>query len=100
MVATASVEKGRLGAEVYIQPKSMDPKEAFRRLLNDRDSVEREAGFTMEWQELPEAKGSRVALYRTGVAFDNEADWAAQFEWLASHLEGLHRALAARIKAL
>lgn len=98
--ATASVEKGRLGAEMFIRPSDMDPKGAFRRLETDKVAVEAAAGFALDWQELPEAKGSRIAVYLTDVPLEKEDDWPRQFEWLAGRLEGLDRSLRGRVKAL
>lgn len=98
--ATASVEKRRIGAEVYILPDAMDAKEAFRRLQEDKGAIEAETRFPLDWQELPEAKGSRIAVYRTDVDVGNENDWPGQFEWLANSLEAIHKALSRRIKAI
>ena len=98
--ASASVEKQRLGAEMFIRPPDMDPKETFRRLEKDKPAIEADAGFSLEWQELPEAKGSRIVIYLSGVPLESEKDWPRQFEWLATRLEGLERALRKRVRAL
>lgn len=98
--AVASIEKQRLGAEMFIRPRDMDPKEAFRRLEKEKTAIESDAGFPLEWQELPDAKGSRIVSYLTGVRLDDEKDWPKQFEWLAARLEGLDRALRKRVRAL
>lgn len=98
--ATASVEKDRLGAELFVRPSDMDPKDAFRRLHAEQAVIEADAGFALDWQELPDAKGSRIAVYLTDVPLENEADWPRQFDWLAGRLEGLDRALRRRVKAL
>lgn len=100
LTATASVEKKRLGAELFIRPSDMDPKEAFNRLLTDKNAIETAAGFKLDWQELPDAKGSRVAIYLSEVPLETEVDWQRQFSWLADHLEGLDRALRNRVRVL
>lgn len=98
--ATASVEKQRLGAEIYIQPKDIDPKTAFHALLSSRQEIEDALGFPLEWQELPEAKGSRIVVFRQDVDIALEASWPSQFVWLAENLEKLHYVFGPRIKKL
>lgn len=98
--AVASIEKQRLGAEMFIRPRDMDPKEAFRRLEKEKTAIETDTGFPLEWQELPDAKGSRIVSYLTGVRLDDETDWPRQFEWLSARLEGLDRGLRKRVRAL
>lgn len=98
--ATASLEKNRIGAEMFISPKDMDPKLAFHRLKEDMDAIHTEAGCILEWQELPDAKGSRIVVYRNDTSVSDESKWPAQFEWLALRLEGLHKALRQRVRDL
>jgi hypothetical protein len=100
LVATASIEKQRLGAELWMSPRDIDPKEAFRRLEQQKADIHRDAGFEFEWQELPDAKGSRIASYLSNTPVENENDWPRQFIWLADHLEALDRALRKRVKLL
>jgi hypothetical protein len=100
LTATASVEKHRLGAELYMRPGDIDPKEAFRRLESQKADIEREVGLQLEWQELKDAKGSRIAVYRQDVQLDQDNDWPNQFAWLAERLEGIDRAFRSRIRTL
>jgi len=85
---------------MFIRPRDMDPKETFRRLEKEKAAIETDAGFPLEWQELPDAKGSRIVSYLTSVRLDDEKEWPKQFEWLAARLEGLDRALRKRVRAL
>lgn len=100
LVATAGVEKQRLGAELWMSPRDMDPKDAFHRLEQQKADVHLDAGMDFEWQELPDAKGSRIVSYLSNVPVENENDWPRQFAWLADHLEALDRSLRKRVKAL
>ena len=100
MAATASIEKQRIGAEVYMQPRDIDPKEAFAILSREREEIEKELSFSLEWQELPDAKGSRVVIFKHDIDVADEASWPSQFEWLAHKLEKLHDVLGPRIKKL
>lgn len=100
MSATASIEKQRIGAEINIRPKDIDPKGAFASLLADKDAIEQKMGFEVEWQELPEAASSRIAAFNQNVDVADEQSWPTQFEWLADRLEKLHDVLGPRIKKL
>ncbi len=100
MSATASIEKQRIGAEINIRPKDIDPKGAFASLLADKDAIEQKMGFEVEWQELPEAASSRIAAFNQNVDVGDEQSWPTQFEWLADRLEKLHDVLGPRIKKL
>lgn len=83
-----------------MQPKDIDPKEAFNALLEDRQQIEGELGFALEWQELPEAKGCRIVTFKQNVDVPAESTWLNQFDWFANHLEKLHDVLGPRIKRL
>jgi hypothetical protein len=83
-----------------MRPGDIDPKEAFRRLESQKADIEREVGLQLEWQELKDAKGSRIAVYRQDVQLDQDNDWPNQFAWLAERLEGIDRAFRSRIRTL
>ena len=59
-----------------------------------------ELGYHLEWEELPTRRDCRVACYLNDIDPENKADWARQHEWLARHLNDLHRVLAPRVKTL
>lgn len=100
LAATASTEKQRIAAEIFLRPTDLDPKEAFHRLREDQVRIESEAGFAMSWQDLPEAKGSKIIVYRDASDIEDENQRPQLHEWLASRLEGLERAFRPRIKKL
>ena len=67
----------RIGVELYIS----DDKELYCQLYNHKETIENEIGVQLEWNELPEKKASRIAIYKT-VDFENQNDWTAQFDWI------------------
>ena len=69
-------------------------------LQDQKDAIERECGYPLDWEELPEAQDSRIACSLNEVDPENEADWPRQHEWLAKRLNDLHRVFAARVSAL
>jgi hypothetical protein len=90
--------KSKIRAELYI--KGDQAKALFALLQHEKDSIERELGFPLEWEELPERRDCRVASYMNDVDPEDEADWPRQHEWLAKRLNEMHRVFAPRVAAL
>ena len=85
-------------AELYI---AGDRAKAFFGLLKrQRDAIERELGFPLEWEELPSRRDCRISSYLNDVDPEDEADWPRQLGWLAKRLNDLHRAFSERLSAL
>jgi len=57
-----SITKEHLGAEIYIH----DKKEIFDTFFAHREEIEKELGFAMDWQQLPEKKASRIIVTHAG----------------------------------
>lgn len=90
--------KKQVRAELYI---SSDRAKAFFHLLAaQKDEIERELGFALDWEELPAGQDSRISVSLDDADPENEADWTRQHEWLAKRLNEMHRVLAARVRAL
>jgi Domain of unknown function (DUF4268) len=90
--------KKQVRAELYLS--GAKAKAFFHLLEQDKAQIERDLGFTLHWEELPEGQDSRIAVYLDDADPDNETDWKRQHEWLAKHLNEMHRVLAPRIRTL
>jgi len=98
LTATLNSNANRIGAEIFIQD---DPDAGMLLALKEqRATIESELGFELEWQELDGKKGSRIAVYRSGLDPTDDATWVACMNWLQDHLERLHNTLRQRIKTL
>ncbi len=75
-------------------------KERFGRLERQKADIERELGYPLEWEGLPRARGCRVSCYLRGADPDDESDWPRQHEWLAKHVNDMHRVFAHRIEEM
>jgi len=97
---TTTVHGGekRIRAELYISAD--EAKDFFHLLEKDREAIETAFGQKLEWHELPNRNGSRIAIYRDNCDPTNEDDWPDQHAWLKDTLERLDSALRARIKSL
>jgi hypothetical protein len=90
--------KNQIRAELYI---SGDHAKAFFGLLNlQRDAIERELGYPLEWEELPSRRDCRISSYLNDVDPEDEAGLPHQHEWLAKRLNDMHRVFAPRVSAL
>lgn len=90
--------KKQIRAELYI---SGDQAKAFFGLLSrQKAEIERELGYTLQWDELPAGRDSRIFTQLNDVDSDDNADWPRQQEWLANRLNALHRVFARRVAAL
>lgn len=90
--------KKQVRAELYI---SSDKAKAFFHLLAvQKDEIERELGFALDWEELPAGQDSRISVSLDDADPENDADWTRQHEWLAKRLNEMHRVLAPRVRSL
>ena len=90
--------KRRIRSELYLAgPKA---KASFRLLHEEKEDIERDLGYPIEWEELRAGTDSRIAVYRHDVDPGDENDWPRQHQWLASKLNELHRVFAQRIREL
>ncbi len=65
-----------------------------------KEEIERELGYLLEWEELPSRRDCLISVYLNKVDPENGADWTRQHEWLAKMLNDLHRVFAQRIEVL
>jgi hypothetical protein len=91
-------EKNQIRAGIDI---SGDHAKAFFGLLKrQKDAIERGLGYRLEWEELPDGNGCRIASYLDDVDPADKADWPSQHAWMTKRLDDMHRVFADRIAAL
>ncbi|MDA1316140.1 MAG: DUF4268 domain-containing protein [Acidobacteria bacterium] len=88
----------RIGVELYIGDESA--KAYFHLLAREQSDIEAEMGLPLDWQELPERKGSRIAIYKENTDPADVNDWPNQHAWMADMLERFDRTFRRRVKAL
>ncbi len=90
--------RNQIHAELYI---SGDRAKAYFGLLEmQREAIEQELGYGLEWDELPARRDCRITSCLNDVNPEDEADWPRQHEWLAKRLNDMHRVFARRVKEL
>ena len=89
--------KQRIRVQLVIQGSNSI---AFFHLLNEqRNQIEQELGYSLEWEHNPGQRRQRIAIYRNADIGD-QGDWPRQHEWLATHLNDFHRVFSNRVRAL
>ncbi len=83
---------------VILRGKSAKAK--FHRLMDSRDEIETELGFTVEWQEKPEKQRSALETVKRKTDPTEEIDWPVQHEWLLEHISKLRSAILKRVPVL
>ncbi len=96
---TVHTGEKRIGVEIVIP----DSKESFEMLENQKEAIEREfceQGEQLEWQNNPNSKVSRIAVYKYGVDIWDKDDRPNQFGWLTSKLIKFRKVFLPRINEL
>ncbi len=96
--ATMTPSQKRIRSELYI--RGPNAKNHFQLLIEQRDAIEQELGYSLEWNELSDGKDSRITVYQNDVDPEDEKTWSCQHEWLATKLNDMHRVFANRIQKL
>lgn len=71
----------------------------FKLLERQRAQIDAMCPFPLEWEELPNRKGSRISIQRDGDPV-NQSDWPDQHAWLVEKLTVLYGLFHDRIKEL
>jgi len=79
---TQNSQKQYLGCEIYIR----NDKELFQTFYNNKDLIEKELGYQVEWMELPDATASRIIVTLKGDP-RNKSKWDDYNLWLLKTAE-------------
>jgi hypothetical protein len=93
-------EERLIRVELYMHQKDMPPKQAFKILESARGDIERDYGSQLDWQELPERRASRIAVYLKDVDLSDKSDWPRQQRWIVGQLREFRRVFSERVKRL
>lgn len=74
---TVNSQTNQIGCDLYIP----DSKELFHQLHGMKDQIELELGQTLDWDEIPHKKASRIKTYFDGD-FTDQSKWPEQHAWL------------------
>jgi hypothetical protein len=98
LTCTANTRDGRLGVELYLNHRNA--KEHFSRLAEQRDRIEQELGFSLDWQDLPQAKACRIGSFYDDAPLEEESRWEEYFGWLEGRLVAMDRVMRLVVQQL
>ena len=75
-------------------------KQHFNALFVNREAIERELGFPLEWQELPDSKACRIATWFPNASLEDESRWNEYQEWIKQRLVRMDQVLRPIVKTL
>lgn len=95
-----SISKGKRRLSVGLDMFDEKATAYFNLLVQNREEIEQEFGISLEWDELPAQKSSRVSLHKKDTDPTDEEDWPDQHAWLAEKLKLFDRVFRDRIRDL
>ena len=72
-----SFQSNFIRTDIYLP----NDKPLFQKLFTKKDQIEKELGFSPIWEELPDAKASRIKLQRDDVDVKNKGRYLEYFKW-------------------
>lgn len=97
-VAFVNSKEKRYG--VHLTINGLNAKAQFADLLSQKDIIEKEADLTFEWEELPDAKESRIRFTQLNTDITDKHNWQVMAKWHKDHLEIIDKVFRERIKKL
>ncbi len=94
---TVNTQLERVGCQLYLH--GTQAKQAFDLLTADREIIEKELGYAIEWQRLDGKEASRIIAYKDGSIY-NPVQRQELKEWLHLSAERFHKVFAPKVKAL
>lgn len=95
---TANTRDERLGVELWIP--GADAKRHFNNLSAQKQTIEQQLGFELDWQELPDSMACRIASWYPNASIEDEGRWNEYLDWLAQRLIKMDKVLRPIVKAL
>jgi hypothetical protein len=99
-VYSTSFARGeKVRAEIYIDTgKAEKNKEIFRQLKTEEEQVEREFGEKLSWEDLPDKRAARIAIYRQGSIDEDSKTLTEIHDWAIQKLLTFKKVFEERIK--
>lgn len=86
LAATINSRDRLVGMELYIH----NDKNIFNKLHSKKQAIEEKLGYSIDWQELPGKKASRIIITKSGD-YQNEKDQAELVAWLCQRADDFSR---------
>jgi len=100
-IGSSFTRDGRFRVELYIDTGDKERnKRAFALLKESQAEIEEAIGDRLEWEEIPDKRASRIAVYRAGTIEDALKSTDEYVNWAAERLSRFREVLQPRIRQL
>jgi hypothetical protein len=97
--STSFARGEKVRVELYIDTRTAERnKEIFRQLKNEQEQIESEFGEKLSWEELPDKRAARIAIYRQGSIDEDSKTLTEVKDWAIQKLLTFKRVFEERIK--
>jgi len=99
LAAAIHIKQRWVRVELYIAGE--EASERLIRLEEEKDQIEQELGFGLEWEDQPpKSRNQRISHYLRDVDPLDKANWSKQHNWIANNLNAMYRVFVDRVKNL
>lgn len=98
MYAFVDTRNHRIGVRLVMG--GQDKQAHFHLLSDQKETIEKEMGEKLVWDEFPDKKTSYISIYRKDVNPKKRSEWEEQHKDMLDSLERFHKVFAERIKSL
>ncbi len=98
LVAVARVKKESMGVHVALH--GTNRKAFYDELLSQKDEIEKEIGYALQWLEMPDKTESHIKLTKENVDVGNKGNWPQHIEWMRKSIDNFHRVFSSRARNL
>ena len=95
---TANTRDQRLGVELWLSGEQANRH--FANLLTQKEIIETQLGFALDWQDLPDAIACRIASWYPDASIEEEGRWNEFFDWITQRLVKMDQVLRPIVRAL
>lgn len=95
---TANTRDNRLGVELWMPGEKA--KQHFANLESQKEEIEAALGFELDWQELPDSRACRIAVWLKDVNPTDEARQPEYLQWYVNTVSKMDAVLRPIVKAL
>lgn len=97
LISSIGVQKNEMWVEIHC--RGDHPKEHFYLLREQKEQIETELGYALDWQERPEKITSSI-IYQRDANFEERGRWPEYADWLLTQLADFQRVFRPRVKQL
>ena len=84
----------------WVFKRAADIKEMFDLIAQDRDSIEKEVGFRLQWLRDRGLKESHIAIERDDMDPPDTTEWERQHAWLSEVVSAFEKVIGPRVAKL